>query len=284
MTATTAPVDQIVLDMLDAEYRKAPGLSSTGLKHLLDSPARYQHELTHRTEKKAFDLGHAVHAKVLGAGLDVTVVPAEVLASNGAASTKDAKEFIAGARAKGLVPIKPDEWAAVERMADAVTNHADARALLEAPGDSEVSAFWHDPESDVACKGRFDRMLADAPVLLDVKTTGQTADPRHLARYAGNLGWDVQADHYRDGAEILCGIPHRFIHIVVETTEPHLVSVVELDADFLTIGAGLRRAAIDLYAACTAAGEWPGYPAGITPLRPPTWHAAADIDPEEYLS
>ncbi|MGW8565691.1 PD-(D/E)XK nuclease-like domain-containing protein [Isoptericola sp. NPDC055881] len=282
MTATTAPA--IAFDMPDAEYRAAPGLSSTGLKHLLESPARFDWERRHRTDKKAFDLGHAVHAKVLGAGLDVAVIPAEKLASNGAASTKDAKEFIAGARAEGLVPIKPDEWAAVERMANAVLANDDARALLEAPGNSEASAFWDDPETGIECKGRFDRLLADVPIAVDVKTTGQTADPRHLPRYAVNLGWDVQASHYRAAAEILRGTPHRFLHVVVETTDPHLVSVVELDADFLAIGEARRRTAVDLFVACTAAAQWPGYPAGVTPLRPPAWYAAADIDPEEYLS
>lgn len=279
MSAPTE-LQAVEFDMDDGDYRKAPGLSSTGLKHLLDSPARFQYERTHRTDKKAFDIGHAVHQKVLGAGLPIAVIPAETLASNGAASTKEAKAFIAEARAEGKTPIKPDEAAVIDRMVEAVLANDDARVLLEAPGDSEVSLFWNDSETGVELKGRIDRLLADAPFALDLKTTGQSAKPSALAAYGARLGWEVQSVHYLDGVERVRGL-HRFIHVVVETAPPHLVAVVELDADFLSIGETRRRAAIDLYARCVERDEWPGYGEGVHRLAPPRWHRANDIDPEE---
>jgi hypothetical protein len=66
--------DGLIHGMSDAVYHGGPELSSSAMKTLLDSPARYQHERANRVEKSAYDLGHAVHAKILGAGLDVAVL------------------------------------------------------------------------------------------------------------------------------------------------------------------------------------------------------------------
>jgi len=71
-----------------------PSLSSTGARALLppSCPALFRHQQdAPRVEKPAFDLGHAVHARILGIGLDIAVIPDDILASNGATSTKAAK-------------------------------------------------------------------------------------------------------------------------------------------------------------------------------------------------
>src|SRR5450759_696192 len=107
------------IGMPELEYHASPGLSSTGMKWLLRSPKHYRQNMDHRIEKAAFDLGHAVHAKVLGVGMGVAVIPAEMLASNGAASTKEAKAFIADARALGYVPAKADLVCKVNMIAEA---------------------------------------------------------------------------------------------------------------------------------------------------------------------
>jgi len=63
--------------MPEIEYHAADGLSSTGMKWLLRSPKHYRQAMDHRVEKAAFDLGHCVHAKVLGVGMGVVVIPEE---------------------------------------------------------------------------------------------------------------------------------------------------------------------------------------------------------------
>ena len=45
------------------------------------------------TERKTFDIGRAAHRAVLGAGGDYAAYPESTLASNGAASTKEAKAW-----------------------------------------------------------------------------------------------------------------------------------------------------------------------------------------------
>ena len=75
MTITKAG---IVDGMTDAEYHGDPvaagSISSSGARTLLKSPALYQWERAHRVEKTTYDVGHAVHAAVLGVGADVVLL------------------------------------------------------------------------------------------------------------------------------------------------------------------------------------------------------------------
>ena len=266
-------------DIPDVEYHALPGLSSTGVKAMLDSPARYQHMRTHRVEKTAFDVGHAAHAKILGVGLGIAEYPAEHLTPSGNVSTKAATiAWAAEQRENGLVPVAPDQVRAVNAMAESVLAHPSARPLFE-HGAPEVSLLWDDPETGVRCRGRID-YLHDRPLAVDLKT-GRSADPRRFDRTAVDYGYGEQAVHYLDGLRATRGDEARFVHVLVENAAPHLVSVVELDDLFRFVAAARVRRAIDLYAACVAADEWPGYPADITPVSPPPWYG--DDNEEEMV-
>ena len=81
MTAAPVDLDGLVYGMPDPEYRAVPRISQSGLKTILDCPARYVWETENRVEKKAFDFGHIVHAELLGTGLGgETLSPVEWLA------------------------------------------------------------------------------------------------------------------------------------------------------------------------------------------------------------
>jgi hypothetical protein len=265
----------IYYDIPELEYHALPGLSSTGVKLMLDSPARYRHSLAHRVEKTVFDLGHAVHAFVLGTGLDLVRIDAEEWRTNAV------KEQVAAVRAAGGVPLKPSQYDTAMAMADAVLAHSDAGRLFTG-GRPEVSLLWDDVETGARCRGRLDYLHESAGVSVDLKTA-RSANPAEFTRTAANLGYDVQATHYLDGLAQAGGVALRFLHVLVETEPPHLVSVVELDVEYLAIGRARTRAAIDLYARCVERDEWPGYPAGITRIAPPRWHSAPDLI-EEYAS
>ena len=81
----------IVHNVPEADYHSHPALSSTQARQILDSPAKYDYAKTHpQPHKDAFDLGTAVHTKVLGTGYTVATYPPEHLTPSGAASTKAA--------------------------------------------------------------------------------------------------------------------------------------------------------------------------------------------------
>lgn len=260
--STVAPPIGLVDDLDELTYHALPGLSSTGMKWLLRSPKHYRQNMDHRIEKPAFDRGHAVHAKVLGTGLDVVGIPVDLLASNGAASTTAAKAFIAEARAAGKVPVKADVMAQVDAIAEAVLANPKAAALLELPGRVEVSMFADDPETGVALRGRIDR-LTDLPdgrlANVDLKSTSDVRR-RKIVRTIEDFGYDTQSEVYRHLLRLITGAEAAPTHLVfVETDPPHEVRVVQLaHPDWITGGARKMRDAIDIYARCLRLDQWPG--------------------------
>lgn len=278
MTNPTEPTG-LVHGLPDAEYHALPGLSATGMKWILRSPKHYRQLIDHRTEKKAFDFGHAVHAKILGVGMDVAVIPDTLLAKNGAASTLEAKAFIAEARAEGLVPVKTDTVAAVHAISEAVLTHRKASRLLTAPGSPEVSLFGTDPDTGVPLRGRID-YLTDTPAMnVDIKTT--TDVRRHkLARTIADYGYDIQSEAYRHLLRINGIDPEPTRLIFVETDPPHEVRVVQLDGWWIEGGQRRMRTAIDTYAHCLNTNRWPGdddEDGDPEPIEPPAYYVY-DID------
>jgi hypothetical protein len=273
MTTTTEEPTGLVHGIPDTTYHAMPGLSATGMKWILRSPKHYRQMIDHRVDKKAFDFGHAVHAKILGVGMDVVVIPDSLLAKNGATSTLEAKAFIAQARADGLVPVKADVIAEVDAIAEAVLAHPKASALLELPGRPEVSLFGQDPETGVRLRGRIDYLTVSA-INVDVKTT--TDVRRHkLARTIADFGYDIQSEAYRHLLRINGLDPQPTRLIFVETDPPHEVRVVQLDGWWIEGGQRRMRQAIDTYAQCIATNTWPGdddQPGEPEPIEPPAYY------------
>lgn len=261
-------------DLDETKYHADPipegSLSVSGAKKILDSPARFKHEQENRTEKKAFDFGHAAHAKVLGRGLPVAVIPDEFLAKNGATSTTAAKEFIAAARERGDTPLKSDEAAVIDAMAAKLAEHTTASKLLAA-GEAERSMFWRDEETRIMLRGRTDWVTIlpnGRPCIVDYKTTARSANPDRFRWEARDFDYHMQDCHYREGLDILTGDRHAFLFIVQEKTAPYLVSVVELDDDARDVGAQRNRVARRIYLDCRTRDEWPAFP-GITRINLP---------------
>jgi hypothetical protein len=259
---TDIELNGLIDDIPDATYHALPGLSSTGMKWLLRSPAHYAENIRHRVERTAFDVGHAAHAKILGVGMGTVVYPDEHLTPSGNVSTKAATvAWVAEQRVAGLVPVTPDQVADVDAMAEAVLRNPKARALLALPGRNEVSLFATDPDTRVHLRGRIDR-LAELPdgrvVNIDVKTTADVR--RHkIRRSIEDFGYDIQSETYRHLLR-LNGLDPAPTHLIfVESKRPHEVRVVQLaHPDWIDGGARKMRQAIELYALCSAIGRWPG--------------------------
>jgi hypothetical protein len=252
----------VVEALPERDYHATPGLSSTGMKWLLRSPKHYQQQITHRVERAAFDLGHAVHAKVLGVGMDIIVIPDDVLASNGAVSTKEAKAFITDARAHGLVPVKADVLAQVDTIAESVLANPKAASLLTLPGNTEISIFKDDPDTGVPLRGRLDRLayLNDGRLMnVDLKSTTDVRRYK-LIRSIEDYGYDIQSETYKHLLRLAFDKEIAPTHLIfVEVDPPHEVRVVQLaHEDWIYVGQQKMRRAIDIYAQCTATGEWPG--------------------------
>lgn len=257
----------IITDMPDADYHQRPELSSTGVRRLLDSPARFKYFDTHpQPTKAAFDLGSAAHAKILGVGAGIVEYPDEHLTPSGAVSTKQAtRDWEQEQRALGLIPIGRTDANRVDAMAEAVLADPRAREILETITGREITII-HNVDG-VPSRARFD--LYGHGHAADLKTT-RDASPKAFNRSVGTYGYHIQQQWYEDVHHAETGTPlERFTFITVETTAPHLVGVYRLDFIWEDIAQKRTQQARALWKTCTETGEWPGY--ASTTLTPPTW-------------
>ena len=245
----------IIFDMSDAEYHGRKELSSTQARQILDSPAKYKYWQGRENNSHAFDIGKAVHARVLGVGAQAVAYPDDVLAANGAASTKAAKEWADSARADGLIPMKATDLRPIEDMAEAVLAHAEARQILEDAPAREVSLFAD--VDGVPSRARFD--IYGVTSGADLKTAVD-ASPDGFNRAVNAHSLHVQEAWYRDVHRAETGTDlDEFKFLVVEKTAPYLVAVYDLDIVWRDIGRERAAEARQRWLHATTTGVWPGY-------------------------
>jgi len=234
----------------NSDYHADPALGSTSLKTLATrTPAHYQHDKTHPKFSDAFTLGTAAHSLILEGDLSNIVT---VDADNWL--TKAAKEAKAATLADGRQPLLKKEMAQILAMNDAVMAHPLARAAFTGH-KAEQSVFWE--EYGLALKCRPDAWKPG--LLIDLKTT-RSADPNEFGKTAHEFGYHQSAAHYIDGVKAATGEELPFHFVLVEKTEPYLVSVVELDIEAINIGRQLNDRAKRIYRECVESNTWPGYP------------------------
>lgn len=253
----------IIRDLDETTYHAdRDTLSSTGAKLILKSPASYRWAMDNpQPVKAAFDLGTVVHSSVLGVGPK----PIQV----GDQRTKAGKEEAAQARADGNIPLSERDYLTATGMADAVLSHPTAGAILSV-GEPEVSLYWRDDATDVACRGRIDWLHDKACV--DLKTTTD-ASPRGFQRAFANFRYQLQAAWYLQGLYAcgIAGLP--FVFVAVEKDPPYLVGIYQPNDDAIEHGNVAAHTARTIYTDCQATGQWPGYSPEIEPLALPGWAA-----------
>lgn len=264
----------IDLSMDEATYHARPELSSTEVRLLLDSPAKYRWRkdnppLIEPSDK--FDVGSAVHSKVLGVGYPIEVLEFDDYRTKAAQTERDA------VRAMGGVPILRGKFQEIEDMAEAVLQHPTARALFNQPGNREVSVFATDPDTGVDCRARFDFLPDQGErrrVAVDLKTTVD-ASKRAFEKSVATYEYGIQRAHYLDvlGWETGPIDPEpELLFLAVEKTPPYLVGVYQLPAVWSEKGHHAAKVARTTFAQCTESGVWPGLPEEVVLLDEPTWH------------
>lgn len=244
------------VDIPEEDYHRDPtSLSHSGAKTLLKAPALFRYEQQHPVFKRAFEFGKAAHGKVLGVGAEIRTIPADLLASNGAASTKEAKAFMAKAEAEGAVALKAAEVQQIDDMATELASHHLAAELLS-EGEAEVSAYAVDEATGVMRRCRFDWL---GPTTLTDYKTADSSDPAVFRKRAAEFGYHMQHGWYLDLARDLGHPAEAFAFIVQMKAPPYLVSVVELIPRAVDRGRELNARALQLYADCVKTDTWPGY-------------------------
>lgn len=261
----------------DAVYHADPvpggSLSSSGARRLLppSCPALFKYEQDNgRPPKKAFDMGHAAHQRILGVGPELVKVVADDWRTKAARDARDE------AYARDAVPLLAAQFDVLEEMAEAIAAHPIAQALFQPDnGVAETSMFWTDEKSGVMRRSRLDWLPnpGSRRVIVTDYKSALSAEPGKFARAAMDYGYHQQAAWYLDGVIALeVADDPAFVFVVQEKTAPYLVSVIELDPLALRIGRHLNRHALNIYAACSRTGRWPGYTDDVELVSLPGWY------------
>jgi hypothetical protein len=264
-----------IYDLEEGVYHADPcapelgrSLSYSGAKTLIppNTPAKFAYEREHgRANKPAYDFGHAAHEMILGTGLELVVVDAEDW------RTKAAQQARKDAYAAGKCPLLKADAERARAIRDAVLTHPTAGAILS-QGEPEKSIFWIDQDTGVTRRARPDWLRPNA--IVDLKTC-QDASPGKFAKSCADFGYAMQDAWYTDAAEAVGFGQLPFIFIAVEKEPPYLVGIYQLDAEAEQVGDTLNRQALEIYAQCESAGEWPGLSTDIETLRLPAWYVRA---------
>lgn len=285
-----------ILDVEPDAYHKLPGLSPS-LAHVLVSACllkardKYERGLEATAEdgeeheeagedepvkpdKQArLDRGNILHALGLGVGKHVDEIPEKILASNGAASTKDAKAFIKAARDAGRIPVKGAKLDVYKQVIAAV--HARlAAAGYSFDGISEFAIEWHEasPHGPVQCRTMIDHVrlldrdqrITTAPTfaqVFELKFPGDAA-PDRSERTSDSLGYHISAAaRCRALNALFPSLAGRieYRYLFCEPFRPYAFWDPTPTGAFLELGDRQWRTAVNLWAAGLSSNRWPGY-------------------------
>lgn len=279
-------------DLTNEEYHgdccDGPSLSASSIKQLVSDPSEYwlnsplNPDRVKPKENKAFNVGTAAHTMVLEPellGETISVIPNDILASNGALSTKAAKAFVAEQTDLGRTVIKESEWQAVCDMADAISaNQVVMRAM--AGTLNEQSLIVKDEEAGIYIKSRPDQMPQESGrFIVDLKTTDRTGIDAWERSSMVDLRYDIQGGLMLWSLEKVLGIkPAGVMYVVVCKEPPHRVAVRTLRIASDTGRALLDNGWLDVkqgvatFLECWETGVWPSPWDSVTDIIPPDWH------------
>lgn len=259
MPAITPPV---TANLTREEYNALPGLSYSGIKELLRSPAHYQLYLkAEREETKALRIGSAVH---MGFLLPDRFTATYAQAPECDRRTKDGKALYQHALDSlkpGQTLLPSDEYEEVIRLVDAANALVADRAYLFADSWAETPLVGRDKNTPL--KGIPDLITQDGWIY-DLKTCEDASESGFL-RAILSYKYHVQAAHYIRLGHCNRNDIRGFRLIAIEK-ESYQGAIYEVRGEVLDLGNKLLEQAYSTYDACLASGKWPGYPSGVTVL------------------
>lgn len=263
---------RLVEDLPFEAYLKHPALSASGMKRLLDSPARFKVE---QEETPTLGLGRLIHAIAFDQPHNWTIKDWD-------GRTKDGKARAAEVAEQGLEICSEDDWEVAHGIESALRANPLARSILYPAGARhEVSAIWTDDETGVELRCRFDTL---APAHIgDLKSTTY-AKPEAMARSSATYGYYLSAAQYLAAAKALDLPVREFFIVAAEKRPPYFLSVVGINEFDLELAERLRRKAIRKYADCLERDDWPDYTTQIQyPDAPAWWRYSVEDETEEQM-
>ena len=140
-----------------------------------------------------------------------------------------------------------------------------------------MSYIWQEKDG-IWCRVRPDwishKNFGDRKLILDLKTTGMSADPARFK--ATDNGKDIQQAFYKRGVKAIEGEKApRVVFMVIENYPPYACSFVGLDPQTAEIAKQKVDFGLFMWEKHLVMNDWPGYPNRICYVELKPWEVAA---------
>ncbi len=247
-------------------YHSGPGISKSGLWTIhTKSPAHFK--FGERKESKAFDIGEACHLAIL----EPNLFEKKVVRGPDDRRGNKWKDVAEVCRIDGKLLLTSGDYDSALAVRDAV--HADAfvsSIVINENATVEASGYWLDEATGMLCRCRPDLWREDLGIMVDVKSTA-SAHPDDFARSVINYGYHAQEAFYSDGWRELGKNVEGFVFLAWEKASPYACGIYELPPAIVEEGRAIARRALETYAQCQSAGQWPAYGEGVQELEFKRW-------------
>ena len=253
------------------EYDAIEALNAGKLKSMAISP-RHAQVFRERSSTPSLRIGSMAHLAVLEPDVFSSSV---AVSKNFDRRYKDQKALALQFEEEnaGKTIIDHDTYTTICSISEALAEHPAAHKLLTRCRRREESIIWQD-NAGVLCKSRPDMFNEELGICCDLKTIkAGDGKPENFLRSALSFErlYHWQAAFYLRGFQKL-GLPiHRWIWIVVETSEPFGVSCVQASSDMIEYARQCISPLIEQYADCAQKGAWPAYSDKIEEPDTPQW-------------
>lgn len=237
-----------LIKITDKEYFSANGLSSSGLKQFAKSPAHYQSYLEEPSKSStAFNVGTLTHGLVLEGRQGWATVKGRRVG--------EVKQKVLELEEQGIIAIKPGEDRDLIKMSESVKRNQYGKYLGKDPQRAELAGFAECPQTGLLLKAKFDYAPSTGNILFDLKTA-QDASPNKFKWSAKDFGYDIQAVHYMNVAN-LCGMDYEeFIFVVVEKKAPYLTSCYRLSDEMRERAESKYRLLLESFKDCKESNDF----------------------------
>jgi hypothetical protein len=276
-------------EISDEEYFAHPAVSNSDLKMVLRSPAHYRHYKDNPTEPTpAMKAGTALHCAILEPDQFMSryaIIPDNAPARPTAAmlNAKNPKQesldriqywqqFDAMNAGKEL--LTSEKAAEYLHIGNTVRTHPSLEVLFD-QGQPEMAVFGIDPVTGVLCKCKIDLLCYIQSEDLRIKAEIKTTDDARLdafTRTSLKYGYYQGCAFYSDVLKFAdIGAPDLDMIVAIERSAPYGMALYEIPPEAYEYGQRRYREALDLYAKCLEADEWPNYAPEPVLLSLPAW-------------
>lgn len=277
--------DCIIRGMPSEVYHRKMGLSTSGIKKLLECPYKYYSEyiLGKKEEKStpALEFGKAAHKYILEGekefkkeyycGIFEKYKKNELIEKLKelgyekeeikSLKIEELKEYLyerAGID-RSKEEIKPDDLNKILEMKAEIDKNPLASGAFRQEGESELSIFWKDQKSGMWLKCRPDYLPYDCLNIPDYKTA-ESVEPVKFYNNFIDFGYHIQSSMYAQGIKAVSGIEvNNFFFVAQEKKSPYIAQIFCPDDYLVRHGEKAIRTAIEKYKECENKNKWDTY-------------------------